>query len=64
MTAPALRIRSMPVCPPCPNRAHAAHLAHRPCLDRPRLRVACAGWIVIDIYGRRYRQHMKVIEAV
>lgn len=23
-----------------------------------------AGWIVIDIYGRRYRQHMKVMEAV
>jgi hypothetical protein len=23
-----------------------------------------AGWIVIDISGSRYRQHMKLIEAV
>lgn len=25
---------------------------------------ACAAWILLDIYGRGYRQHMKVMEAV
>lgn len=25
---------------------------------------ACAGWILFDIYGRGYRQHMSVMEAV
>lgn len=25
---------------------------------------ACAAWILLDVYGCGYRQHMKVMEAV